>query len=230
MLDFSMGFILVFMISSRLGGFLYEKSAALEAHALDMASAGRASHVGAMVMWILWMVTPKSATRLHEYWRCWSGALLIASAIGYIGCFSYGCCYGSVVAQSHPFAIRFPVRQNAIGSITGAPAAIAQMKAGRLALAARESLPVHPTQLYHAALLAIGGVFVCAFSVRAKTSRCFMVSITYYMLVRCLLDPYRGDHMTGSSVYEHAPVIRRILLGLILAISVYYALTTLKKR
>jgi phosphatidylglycerol:prolipoprotein diacylglycerol transferase len=81
--------------------------------------------------------------------------IALGLALTRIGCFLNGCCYGKV---SHlPWAVRFP---------PGSAVHQAQVDAGKIAATA-STLPVHPTQLYLAALNLLT-FFVLYFVVRAR--------------------------------------------------------------
>ncbi len=89
-------------------------------------------------------------------------AVAIGIAIGRIGCFLNGCCYGCV---SHlPWAVRFPA---------GSHAWARQVDAGLISPLTTYSLPVHPTQIYaslagFALLRASPGVFSLAPGARVR--------------------------------------------------------------
>lgn len=74
-------------------------------------------------------------------------ALAVGIALGRLGCFLHGCCYGEL--SDAPWAVCFPA---------GSHAWAAHVERGILPVSAPVSLPVHPTQLYNAA----AGVLILA--------------------------------------------------------------------
>lgn len=72
----------------------------------------------------------------------------IGMAVARLGCFSYGCCYGSVSVL--PWAVRFPAHS---------PAWQAHILAGLVSPQSSVSLPVHPLQLY-LLVLALAGTAI----------------------------------------------------------------------
>ena len=102
-------------------------------------------------------------------------AALLASAIGYVGCFLAGCCFGDVVGSAAQLAAQAepPVRLQAQTlpalSPEGLPWAVRfppgsvvygwQLALGLIQAGAASTLPVHPVQLYESAaalLLCVG--------------------------------------------------------------------------
>jgi len=77
--------------------------------------------------------------------------VLLGHAVGRIGCFMRGCCYGKVCHL--PWAVRFPRHIDATGYIVGSDAYLDHLSKGLIASDAKWSLPVHPTQLYSMVVL-----------------------------------------------------------------------------
>lgn len=102
-------------------------------------------------------------------------ALPIAHAIGRLGCWFGGCCYGQ--AWSGPWAIAY---------------------AHSWAPAAHPPLPRHPWPLYEAsALLALALIFTSRAAARPGSGRRGAQYVLAYALVRCALEPLRGDVSRG---------------------------------
>jgi phosphatidylglycerol:prolipoprotein diacylglycerol transferase len=106
-------------------------------------------------------------------------------ALTRIGCFLNGCCYGKVAAHL-PWAVRFPA-----GSI----AHQAHVEAHLIAASAPSSLPVHPTQLYLAALNLLT-FFLLYFVIRPR--RRFFGEVFAWLLIgkgvfRSLVEIWRDD-------------------------------------
>jgi prolipoprotein diacylglyceryltransferase len=107
-----------------------------------------------------------------------------------LGCFLAGCDYGKVT--SVPWAVRFP---------KGSPAWRDQLTAGLLPPERAESLPVHPTQLYEAALglLMFGVALVLLRRMRDGKGRVFLACAALYAVGRLAIETVRGD--AGRGIY-----------------------------
>lgn len=107
-----------------------------------------------------------------------------------LGCFIAGCDYGQVTDSA--LAIRFPA---------GSPAHSAHVAAGWLPAYREASLPVHPTQLYEAALglvLAIACVVVARTAwARRGEGRVFAALLAGYAVGRIAIESLRGDAGRG---------------------------------
>jgi prolipoprotein diacylglyceryltransferase len=110
----------------------------------------------------------------------------VALGLTRLGCFVAGCDYGKVT--SGPWATRFPA---------GSPAWRDHVRSGLVPVGRDESLPVHPTQLYEAALGVV--IAVVAFVVarrawaRAGHGRVFLVGAAVYAIGRFWIENLRGD-------------------------------------
>ena len=99
-------------------------------------------------------------------------SIAIGQAIGRIGCFSAGCCYGKP-AEGLPWAVVFPE-----GSF--APAGI----------------QIHPTQLYESILMVLVFIILLVlWKVRKFDGQVFWAYVILYSLVRGgIVEWFRGDH------------------------------------
>lgn len=122
--------------------------------------------------------------------------LPLGHAVGRLGCFLNGCCYGKV--SDVPWAIRFPrvpfsLDEEVVG---GAPYLDHCENMGLSVFSDQWSLPVHPTQLYSFAGL------LCLFAVMRfiykKNSGIAGITIPAYMvlygILRVVIEFFRGDH------------------------------------
>jgi len=105
-------------------------------------------------------------------------AMALGQAIGRIGCFAAGCCYGR--ACDLPWAVTF-TDPDAF-RLTGAPIGVA----------------VHPTQIYHALadLLILGGTLL-ALRRRTRPGQVFWIYVLLYAVLRFVVEFYRGDTARG---------------------------------
>jgi phosphatidylglycerol:prolipoprotein diacylglycerol transferase len=116
----------------------------------------------------------------------------VALTLARLGCFLGGCDYGKV--SSVGWAMRFP---------RNSPAWQDHVAAGLIPATRNASLPVHPTQLYEAAL----GLWICLFAHRVartrwaarRSGRTFLVAATGYALGRIAIEEVRGD--VGRGIY-----------------------------
>ncbi len=102
------------------------------------------------------------------------------------GCFLAGCDYG--LPTGLPWGVRFP---------RGSLAALDQARRGFVPPGAA-SLPVHPTQLYEAALGLLGAACAGLALRRARDGRAFAVFLSVYAAGRFALEFVRGDRDRGA--------------------------------
>jgi phosphatidylglycerol:prolipoprotein diacylglycerol transferase len=103
--------------------------------------------------------------------------LLVGLAIGRVGCFLNGCCFGG--PTDLPWAVSFP---------SGSPPALAFPTPGG------GSLPVHPAQLYAAVDAALLAVLACAATpALRREGAVFALVLTLHPLSRILLEIIRVD-------------------------------------
>jgi phosphatidylglycerol:prolipoprotein diacylglycerol transferase len=110
-------------------------------------------------------------------------------AVGRVGCFLAGCCWGSVTAA--PWGVGYP---------SGSPAYFAQINAGILASKAAYSLPVHPVQLYE--MLGLLVMFVAL--MRHSRRRPFPGSVClhyflFYGALRFVMEMFRTARRGGDT-------------------------------
>ena len=110
-------------------------------------------------------------------------AIPIGHAIGRVGCFLGGCCFGT--STSLPWGVRYP-----LGSLPHA----AQIAHREIATDALTSLPVHPTPLYEIGfdLLLFVGLFALRDRLRVR-GNLFRVYLLAYAVFRLGLEVVRGD-------------------------------------
>jgi prolipoprotein diacylglyceryltransferase len=114
----------------------------------------------------------------------------IALLLARIGCFLAGCDYGKVSAL--PWAVRFPAHS---------PAWQDHVTAGLVPAERAESLPVHPTELYEAALglaIAVLALGLARRRVRGD-GRVFVIAAAAYAIGRIAIEELRGD--AGRGIY-----------------------------
>lgn len=118
-------------------------------------------------------------------------SLILGQAIGRIGCFLNGCCFG--VPTESKFGIRFP--------------------SGSLADFAYNGLAVHPTQLYEVTLNIIAFGFLFALRRKIKfEGGLFLLYLMMYGCIRLVVSSLRGDSML---IWDTNIKIAQIISGII---------------
>jgi prolipoprotein diacylglyceryltransferase len=118
----------------------------------------------------------------------------LALALGRLGCFADGCCFG--VPCTLPWCLRFPAPS---------PAYWSHVAQGLIPQAARCSLPVHPLQLY----LAAGGLgaFAASALVAARGARPGTAALAFVValcMLRLLVEPLRESSFGGAVAHQGA--------------------------
>ena len=136
-----------------------------------------------------------------------AASIPLAHAIGRVGCFFYGCCYGRL--SDGPLGVAFP---------HGSPAWYEQLHAGQIASTAAQSLPVLPTQLFEAAanLALFAALFLFFRRFRRGTAALYLIG---YALIRFAMEGLRGDPRAAIGPFSISQTISLALLaaGAILA-------------
>ena len=134
-------------------------------------------------------------------------ALAVGIALGRLGCFLNGCCFG--VVSDLPWALRFP---------SGSHVWHDQVDRGILPLAAEFSLPVHPIQLY----AAVAGLIILValswyFPRRRRDGEVMALLMILYPVTRWPIESLRGDEQAiflGMTLSQNISVVL-LSLGLI---------------
>jgi phosphatidylglycerol:prolipoprotein diacylglycerol transferase len=131
-------------------------------------------------------------------------SLALGQFFGRLGCFSAGCCYGK--ACNLPWAVTFT------NPDTLAPVGI----------------PLHPTQLYHAAGNLIIFFILLFFRRRKKfDGQLFWLYVILYVITRSFIEIFRGD-FRGEPVFGVLSVAQAI--GIIIALIAIIMMTILRKQ
>ncbi len=118
-------------------------------------------------------------------------AVPLAHALGRVGCFLNGCCYGAPSAWA--VAVRYPSRA---GSDHECAVWRDQVEAHLLAPSATHSLPVHPVQLYEAACNVLFFVLlVWLYRRRRGNGSVAGAYLIGYGLIRFAMECFRGDRL-----------------------------------
>jgi phosphatidylglycerol:prolipoprotein diacylglycerol transferase len=123
-------------------------------------------------------------------------------AIGRIGCFCYGCCYGTPTRL--PWGVSFPKMIDTEGNVVGSLPFLAHIRDHLIGAAASRSAPVHPVQLYEclADLLLFAGLLI-AWRSRRLAGRLAPLFIFGYCVVRFCMEFIRTEDRYGPlSLYQ----------------------------
>ena len=143
--------------------------------------------------------------RRLEFWRLSDvlvAAVALGHALGRVGCFLAGCCYGRVADPDGPLAflaVQYP-KEQAVGSqFVGSPACADHVAHLGLSPVASHSLPVWPVQLFESlGNLAIFGLLLLLWPRRRFEGQVFLLYLTLYASLRFALECLRGDAERGA--------------------------------
>ncbi len=137
-------------------------------------------------------------------------SLALGIAIGRLGCFLNGCCYGDTCHL--PWAVEFPRHS---------PLWDAELARGLIAPDAPTTLPVHPTQLYST----IDGLVILAlltayYPIRRRDGEVMGLMMLAYPVTRFLVEHLRND----EGVWAHGMTISQLIsIGVFCAGLAYWA-------
>ena len=127
-------------------------------------------------------------------------SLAIGCALGRVGCFLNGCCYGE--AADFPWSVHFPA-----GSFPWSH----QVVHGLIPPSAAHSLPVHPTQLY-AALdgILLLGLLSAYYPFRRRDGEVMALLMVTYPVTRFFIETLRDDEgvfLLGLTISQFISVV-----------------------
>jgi phosphatidylglycerol---prolipoprotein diacylglyceryl transferase len=127
-------------------------------------------------------------------------ALALGIAVGRIGCFLNGCCYGD--RCDRPWAVSFPA---------GTLPWVRHVQAGLIPPGSPRSLPVHPKQLYAAlAGLALLGLLSAYYPRRRRDGEVMALLMISYPVTRFLIEFFRGDEgglYAGLTISQYISIV-----------------------
>jgi phosphatidylglycerol:prolipoprotein diacylglycerol transferase len=138
-----------------------------------------------------------------------SAPLALGMAIGRIGCFLNGCCYGKI---SQRFGVCFPAKDNP-------PAFTQQVFEGMIPQSAGCSLPVFPTQLYESGACLL--IFLAILALERKKhfdGFSFWLFVLLYSLFRFIIEGFRyydANFISGPITVSQAVSIILFVISLI---------------
>ncbi|MBU3911460.1 MAG: prolipoprotein diacylglyceryl transferase [Candidatus Omnitrophica bacterium] len=147
-------------------------------------------------------------SRRMSFWKLTdliTPSVILGQAIGRIGCFLNGCCFG--VPTDSVFGVRFPK--------------------GSLPDIAYAGLPVHPAQLYEFALDLAG--FFILWAMRRKIrfeGGLFLAYLAMYSIIRMIISSLRGDSLY---IWNTNLKIAQVISGIIFVIALNLFISKRKK-
>jgi len=127
-------------------------------------------------------------------------SVAIGHAIGRLGCFAAGCCWGAACDPHLPWAARFPPEALAYQS---------QLASHAIPFGAAHTLPIHPTQLYES--LGELAIFVALTLWRPRKrfhGELLALYLVLYAPLRALIETLRGDEERGRVFNFLGPLAR----------------------
>jgi len=113
----------------------------------------------------------------------------VGQALGRLGCFSAGCCWGDACDPHYLFAARFPPDSLAYQS---------QAATHLVAPGAPTTIPIHPTQLYESLGCALIFLFLTYWRSRKRFhGELLALYLMLYAPLRALVETFRGDEERG---------------------------------
>jgi phosphatidylglycerol:prolipoprotein diacylglycerol transferase len=148
----------------------------------------------------------------RQRWSFWevgdvfAPALAVGHALGRLGCFAAGCCFGKAWATAAPpaWAAAFPRGSVAFDELSSA---------GAVPAGATLTPPLHPTQLYEAGgeLALFGLLLWLRPRLRDRPGALLLTYATLYALLRFAVEIFRGDFARLYVVSLQAPRLAVLL-------------------
>jgi phosphatidylglycerol:prolipoprotein diacylglycerol transferase len=199
-------------VAALVGGYLFEALRALPAALAaeswrPLAHPGRAAYGGLLFAIAAAALYLRSVREpLAPFFDRVAVGAGLTFALVRTGCFLAGCDYGIPTARA--WGMRFPA---------GSLAALEHLRRGFVPRGA-PSLPVHPTQLYEAALGLLAGALAAVPLARGRRDgRAFSVFLTVYAAGRFAIEFLRGDRDRGGAFGLSTAQWVSVAIGLALA-------------
>jgi phosphatidylglycerol:prolipoprotein diacylglycerol transferase len=140
------------------------------------------------VLFSLWYMRRNDMPFL-QYADAMGPTVAIGQALGRIGCFAAGCCWGGACDLHYPLAARFPPESLAYQS---------QLAAQAISAGAPSTIPIHPTQLYEALGCALIFLFLTYWRARKRFhGELLALYLMMYAPLRAVVELFRGDEERG---------------------------------
>jgi phosphatidylglycerol:prolipoprotein diacylglycerol transferase len=140
------------------------------------------------VLFSLWYMR-RHQMEFFPYADAMAPTVAIGQALGRLGCFAAGCCWGGACDAHYAFAARFPPESLAYQS---------QVSSRIITAGAPSTIPIHPTQLYEA----LGTALIFLFLTYRRSRKRFhgellALYLMMYAPLRAVVETFRGDEERG---------------------------------
>jgi phosphatidylglycerol:prolipoprotein diacylglycerol transferase len=143
--------------------------------------------IGAVLFSIWYMRRHQMA--FFPYADALAPTVAIGQALGRLGCFAAGCCWGEACDAHFPLAARFPPDSLAYQS---------QASNRIITTGALSTIPIHPTQLYEALGTALIFLFLTYWRSRKRFhGELLALYLMMYAPLRAVVETFRGDEERG---------------------------------
>jgi phosphatidylglycerol:prolipoprotein diacylglycerol transferase len=140
------------------------------------------------VLFSLWYMRRHQMSFL-PYADVMAPTVAIGQALGRLGCFSAGCCWGAACDAHYFFAARFPPESLAYQS---------QVGTHLISSGSPTTVPIHPTQLYESLGCALIFLFLTYWRSRKRfNGELLALYLMLYAPLRALVESFRGDEERG---------------------------------
>jgi len=140
------------------------------------------------VLFSIWYMR-RNRMSFFPYADALAPTVAVGQALGRLGCFSAGCCWGGACDVHYPLAARFPPDSLAYQS---------QAANHLIAAGAPTTIAIHPTQLYEALGCALIFLFLTWWRSRKRFhGELLALYLMLYAPLRALVETFRGDEERG---------------------------------
>jgi phosphatidylglycerol:prolipoprotein diacylglycerol transferase len=154
--------------------------------------------IGATIVAFFYM--RRSGMEFLPYADVLAPSVSIGHAIGRLGCFAAGCCWGGACDSHYALAARFPADALAYQS---------QLAHGLIRAGAPATLPIHPTQLYESAGELLIFLALTLWRTRKRAhGEILALYLILYAPLRSLVEHFRGDEERGRILNFLGPSAR----------------------
>ncbi|GHV07243.1 diacylglyceryl transferase [Clostridia bacterium] len=154
----------------------------------------------------IYIYTRKYKLLILKYLDLFAAPVAFAHALGRVGCYFGGCCYGIEVEHDHPLAIIYP----------------------EYSLAAPPGIPLLNVPIMEAVFLALlGGLLTVIFLRAKKPGLCAATYLLAYSVWRFIIEFFRGDLIRGKlGLFSTSQYVS---LAIVISVIVFFVLSRRKK-
>lgn len=141
-------------------------------------------------------------------------------AVGRLGCFCRGCCYGKI--SNMLWAVTFPKHVDVTGQIVGSPPYLDHMNGGFVVAGDMFSMPVHPSQIYSScASLVVFFVMLLFWKTECAKGHLLFIYLIFYAISRFFLEFFRVNEIVFAELTlpQIMSIIAALLSSIVIAVS-----------